>query len=121
MGSFYDYNINWKNKVEEKVKIEQMIQEEEEERRDEEGMVPSMIAEKKQMSIYYQGPVTGWEDHFKEYLRKKTNKGNLEEEGVTFHPQINERSKKIAEKITGRVEDRLIMFGEMQKLKQKQD
>ena len=32
MGSFYDYNINWKNKVEEKVKIEQMIQEEEEEK-----------------------------------------------------------------------------------------
>lgn len=69
------------------------------------------MPERKDISIYYRGPVEGWDEHFNEYLRKKTNKGSLEEEGITFHPQINARSKKIAERMSGKVEDRLIMFG----------
>lgn len=36
---------------------------------------------------------------------------------ATFEPKINDRSRKMTEGLTGRVEDRLIMFGEFIKMK----
>ena len=71
-------------------------------------MQPEMIPERKDRSMYYRGPIQGWDDHFQEYIRRKAKKIEPEEEGLTFQPQINERSKKIAEGMSGKVEDRLI-------------
>ena len=84
-------------------------------------MLPEKMPERKEISKFYRGPVEGWDQHFNQYLKRKTDKGCLLDEGITFHPQINERSKKIAERMSGKVEDRLTMFGEMQKLRQKQE
>ena len=50
--------MEWKNRIDQKVKLEQLIQEEVREREDEEQMIPpEKTHERKETNLFYKGPV----------------------------------------------------------------
>jgi hypothetical protein len=77
--------------------------------------------DRKEMLKEYKGPVGGWQEHFESYIRNKSMGLTAMPEEATFEPKINQKSKKIAEGMSGKVEDRLILFGEFLKMKLKEE
>ena len=71
------------------------------------------------METEYKGPVSGWQNHFNNYLKTKSNFLLQSEEQNTFEPKINHKSRQMTRKFAGKVEDRLIKFGESIKVKKK--
>jgi hypothetical protein len=97
--NYYDYNKEWKTRVEEELQRKRDQKQKEED--DEQNIVkkPEMnsksksIMDKKQREKRYVGPISGWEKRFDDYQAHQ----RPAHEEPTFSPQINLHSKKIVE------------------------
>lgn len=72
-GTFYEYNMQWKKRVDGKVDEEKAVKEREIQK-EEEKMKKKVYErqDKKEISFGYKGPIEGWDEHFENYLKKKT-------------------------------------------------
>ena len=79
-------------------------------------MAVSKVKEKETIKeMTHRGPLKAWNERFQNYLKTKEASHTADE--TLFQPQINSHSKKIAHSIVGKVENRLLCYGEQLKEK----
>ncbi|KAL4440888.1 hypothetical protein ABPG74_009301 [Tetrahymena malaccensis] len=118
---FYEYNKQWAMKINEKKQqqrtehfnqaINQQIESQQK------SQQRAFFQET--MLNNYNGPISGWQQRFENYLNTKIKLQEVGEQQNTFQPKINENSKKMTSfRDSTPIEERLLKYGEELKMKQ---
>lgn len=91
------------------------------EKQENKSMKKQSKEDRREVDCDHKGPIEGWQQHFENYLKKKSYYQTVVPEELTFEPKINQRSRKMTEGMVGKVEDRLIKFGQFLKQRNQEE